>query len=99
MKLWSFFVRFVACFGQKLLAVAMSVSPLQSEMSFLDCWTPETISESKILSIALHKRSYVDLKVRNKFSITGIGNFRYFAINMENYFLKFSLTPNRTCRA
>jgi len=85
MKLWSFFVRFVAYFGQNLLAMAMSVRPLQSEMSYLDWLIPKTISEPNSLSIPLHKRSYADLKVRNKFSMTGIGNFRYFAINMENY--------------
>jgi len=79
------FVRFVAYFGQNLFAMAMSVRPLQSEMSYLDWLIPKTISEPNSLSIALHKRSYADLKVRNKFSMTGIGNFRYFAINMENY--------------
>jgi len=68
-----------AYFGHKLVAMATSLRLLQSEVSSLDWSTPKTIPWNQTFSQwLLHKQSYVDLKVRDKFSIEDIGNFRYF---------------------
>ena len=42
LKLWPF-LWFLACFGQNLVAMATSLRPLQSEMSYLDWSSPKTI--------------------------------------------------------
>jgi len=44
--------------------------------------------EPKILSIAVTKAKLCDLKDRDKFSITGIGNFRYFLAEIWTIILK-----------
>jgi len=53
-EVMAIFVIFLAYFSQKLVAMATSLRPLQSEMSSLDWPTPKTITlKPKIFSIAV----------------------------------------------
>ena len=89
----------LAYFGQNLVAMATSLRSLQSEMSFLHWLTPKPYPRTTNFVNSCYTSEFMSIwrfASRDKFSITGIGNFRYFCNNYGKLCLKINLTPKRT---
>ena len=96
LKLWPFLWLFWPILAKIWLRWQRPLDPCNQKCLIWIARPLKPCPRTKKFVNSCYRSEVVDSKVRDKFSITGIGNFRYFCNKYGKLYLKINLTPKRT---